>query len=95
MKTKFKARRTSRFKREYRNLLKRGYKAELFDEVFKLLVQGELLPAKYNDHALKGNCKGFRECHIAPDWLLVYRYEHDVLILVLQRTGTHSGAPMN
>jgi len=87
---KYKVRRTSKFKREYRSLLKRGYNSALFDKVIDILATGEPLPPKHKDHALKGNWKGFRECHIAPDWLLIYRYEENVLILVLQRTGTHS-----
>ena len=62
----------------------------LLYEVVGLLETGNPLPQKYLDHPLKGNWKGFRECHVAPDWLLVYRYEADTLILVLQRTGSHS-----
>ena len=54
------------------------------------LATGEVLDAKYKDHALIGNYLGHRECHIQPDWLLIYRYDNDVLILVLTRTGTHS-----
>ena len=54
------------------------------------LTNGEPLDAKYKDHQLSGNWIGHRECHIQPDWLLVYRYEDDVLVLTLTRTGTHS-----
>ncbi len=54
------------------------------------LSDGKILDYKYRDHELKGNYKGFRECHIEPDWLLIYKIENDVLTLVLLRTGTHA-----
>lgn len=54
------------------------------------LANGETLPEKYKDHALSNNWKGHRECHITPDWLLIYRYDDDVLVLTLTRTGSHS-----
>ena len=54
------------------------------------LANGEKLDPKYNDHSLSGNWAGFRECHIQPDWLLIYRIDDDVLVLTLSRTGTHS-----
>ena len=54
------------------------------------LASGEQLPEKNKDHALTGNWVGHRECHIQPDWLLVYRMENDLLVLTLARTGTHS-----
>ena len=55
-----------------------------------MLADGETLPAKYRDHTLTGNYSGFRECHITPDWLLIYEVRESELILVLSRTGTHS-----
>lgn len=55
-----------------------------------LSLLGESLPEKFRDHALSGNWHGHRECHILPDWLLIYRIEKDVLILTLSRTGSHS-----
>ena len=60
------------------------------DYIVTTLLNGKTLSPKYRDHALTGNWKGYRECHIAPDWLLIYKIEADVLLLVLQRTGTHS-----
>lgn len=54
------------------------------------LCDEEVLEQKYHDHALSGNWKGFRECHIQPDWLLIYRIDHGEMILVAQRTGSHS-----
>ena len=83
-------RQSKQFKRDLKKARLRGFDMTLIDEVVGLLREGKPLPPKYSDHPLKGNLKGFRECHIAPDWLLVYRYEADVLILVLQRTGSHS-----
>ena len=81
---------TSRFKKEYRKALKRGGDPAPFEFVLNELVQGCKLPEKHRDHALTGNWAGFRECHIEPDWLLIYLIEKDALILTLTRTGTHS-----
>ncbi len=63
---------------------------ECLDRVITMLATGEQLDASYHDHALCGNYSGHRECHIAPDWLLVYYTENDILVLTLARTGTHS-----
>ena len=82
--------RTSRFKREYKLMQKRGADMQLLHDTIDLLRQGIPLPAKYRDHALTGNFSGTRECHIKPDWLLVYQIEEDILVLTLMRTGTHS-----
>ena len=62
----------------------------LLKSIVTKLANGESLDPKYKDHPLTGNWIGHRECHIQPDWLLVYRYEDDVLVLTLVRTGTHS-----
>ena len=70
--------------------MKRGLKIRLLEDVVAALAMGEPLPEKYKDHALTGNWVGHRECHIQPDWLLVYRIEDDVLVLTLSRTGSHS-----
>ena len=69
---------------------KRGADLSQLDEVVDKLRRGELLDSRYLDHGLKGNREGFRECHIRPDWLLVYLIENDVLILTLVDTGTHA-----
>ena len=87
---KYQVKESTRFRREYRKMVKRGYDMNPLDEVVEMLESGLSLLPRHNDHALTGNFKGFRECHITPDWLLIYRIETDVLILVLQRTGTHS-----
>ena len=65
-------------------------KIELLEEVITCLAMDETLPDKHKDHALTGNWIGYRECHILPNWLLIYSMEGDVLVLPLSRTGTHS-----
>lgn len=81
---------TSQFKKDYKLAKKRGKNMKLLDDVIKLLANGEALSEKYYDHSLSGNWTGHRECHIQPDWLLVYYYNQDVLVLTLSRTGSHS-----
>lgn len=81
---------SSKFKKEYKLAIRRNYKIEELDEVIITLAKGETLPEKYEDHALEGNWKGHRECHIRPDWLLIYQIKEDVLVLELTRTGTHA-----
>ena len=78
------------FKRDYKRIKKRGYNVRLLEQVITLLAEGQELPASYRDHALTGDYSGCRECHIAPDWLLVYEVVEDELLLYLTRTGTHS-----
>ena len=80
---------TTQFKRDYKLAMKRHLRIDLLDDVIRMLSRGELLPEKYRDHALTGNWIGYRECHLLPDWLLVYRVEDDILVLTLVRTGTH------
>lgn len=82
--------RTSRFKREYKLIKKRGYNTALLKALIEKLAKGELLPAQYKDHPLHLNWKGYRECHIQNDWLLIYKYKDNELILSLTATGTHS-----
>lgn len=89
-KTKYTVKPTTQFKKDYNRAMKRGLKIELLEKVVELLAMSEALPEKNRDHELSGNWVGHRECHIQPDWLLVYRIEEDVLVLTLARTGTHS-----
>jgi len=89
-KTKYTVKPTTQFKKDYKRAMKRGLKIELLEKVVELLAMSEALPEKNRDHELSGNWVGHRECHIQPDWLLVYRIEDDVLVLTLARTGTHS-----
>lgn len=71
-------------------MIKRGLDISLLDKVIERLAQGEALEEKYKDHALTGNFVGFRECHIKPDWLLIYLIEENILTLTLVNTGSHS-----
>ncbi len=81
---------TAAYKRSYKLMKKRGLDLTALDEVVDLLRQGRQLDEKYRDHGLSGSFVGFRECHIKPDWLLVYLIENDILTLTLVDTGTHS-----
>ncbi|MCI9561266.1 MAG: type II toxin-antitoxin system YafQ family toxin [Clostridia bacterium] len=81
---------TNSFKKAYKIISKRGYDKSKLQNVIDLLAKGEQLPEKYKDHSLKGSYAGHRECHIEPDWLLVYKKIEDILVLVLIDTGTHS-----
>jgi mRNA interferase YafQ len=90
MTRKYKVFASARYRRDYKLAKKRGYSIPLLDEVVAFFETGEPLPQKYCDHALSGYYAGHRECHITPDWLLVYKQEDDMLILILSRTGTHS-----
>lgn len=80
--------RTGIFKKDYKRMLKRGIKEADFVNVLQFLLQSEALPEKYKAHKLSGNYFPFWECHISPDWLLIYEYTETELIL--RRTGTHS-----
>ena len=80
----------STFKKDYKRVKKRGYDIRLLEKAVGLLAEGQGLPPEYRDHALSGDYIGCRECHIAPDWLLVYEVMGRDLILYLMRTGTHS-----
>ncbi len=81
---------TNQFKRDLKLAEKQGKDTERLFRVVERLANGETLEPKYHDHDLTGNYKGCRECHNAPDWLLVYEVVEDVLVLMLYRTGSHS-----
>lgn len=81
---------SNQFKKDLKSAKKRGYDMEHLQKVVHALANGENLDKKYRDHALAGDYSGFRECHVEPDWLLIYRIDRDVLELFLFRTGTHS-----
>ena len=89
-KTKYTVKTTSQFKKDFKLAMKRGLNIDLLEIVIATRALGEPLPDKNKDHALTGNWIGHRECHILPDWLLIYRIEEEVLILTLARSGTHS-----
>ncbi len=90
MKMLLEVRYTKKFNKDSKLIVKRGYNIQKLKNVILMLQRGEPLPQQYQDHALVGNYVGYRECHIEPDWLLVYKIENDTLTLVLLRTGTHS-----
>lgn len=81
---------TSLFKKDLKAAKKSGYDLQLLNDVVDTLAMGLPLDEKYRDHKLIGNYQGCRECHITPDWLLIYEIAEDELILYLTRTGTHS-----
>lgn len=81
--TKLTVKFTGAFKRDFKLAIKRGKDISLLEHIIAL-------PPENRDHALNGNWSGHRECHIQPDWLLIYRIEQDILVLTLTRTGTHS-----
>lgn len=81
---------STKFKKDLKVAVKRGYKIALLNEIVETLATGKSLNEKYKDHALNGDYAGCRECHITPDWLLIYEISNSELILYLTRTGTHS-----
>lgn len=80
--------RTSQFKKDVKRLQKRGNDLSLLKEIILLLASNQSLEAKYRDHALVGNYYGTRECHINPDWVLIYQMSDEDLVLI--RTGSHT-----
>lgn len=87
---KFDIRPSNQFKKDVKLAKKRGLNLDLLIETIDKLANGEMLDVKYKDHQLTGNYSTFRECHIQPDWLLIYKVIDEELVLVVFRTGTHS-----
>ena len=87
---KYAIRPTTKFQKDLKQAQKRGYDISLLTEVIRKLAAGESLPAKNKDHPLSGDYAGCRECHITPDWLLIYETTDKDLVLYLLHTGTHS-----
>lgn len=81
---------SNKFKKDLRLAIKRGYDISLLETIVDTLANGQKLPARNKDHALSGNYANCRECHITPDWLLLYEISENELILYLTRTGSHS-----
>lgn len=81
---------TSKFKKDYKLAKKRHLDMQLLDDVIRKLSRGEQLEPQNNDHILTGNWSGYHECHIQPNWLLIYKIDNNQLILTSTRTGTHS-----
>ena len=88
--TRYEIRNTTQFKKDYKLAKRRDMNIALLKDIVTKLANGEPLDARHKDHPLSGDWIGHRECHIQPDWLLVYRIENDILVLTLSRTGTHS-----
>ena len=80
----------AKFKGDVKLLRKRGYDLSLLKDVVMRLANGETLPRQYLDHPLKGHRKGYRDCHIKNDWVLIYKIDKNVLTLILCETGTHA-----
>ncbi|MCL2039697.1 MAG: type II toxin-antitoxin system YafQ family toxin [Bacteroidetes bacterium] len=87
---KYKIEMKKNYKRNLKLMHRQGKNINLLNYVINELANGHRLDAKYNDHKLQGKYKDCRECHIEPDWLLIYKIEHNTLILTLTNTGTHS-----
>ena len=81
---------STKFRRDYKRIKSRGYDLDLLEQVVNTLAEEKPLPPENKDHSLSGNWSGFRECHIQPNWLLIYRVREKELELLLMRTGTHS-----
>ncbi len=88
--TKYIVKPSKKFQKDLKKVKSRGYNINLLAEVIQLLADGKTLPQRYQDHKLSGNFKGCRECHVLPDWLLIYEIVENELLLYLTRTGTHS-----
>lgn len=86
----YKVKFTTAYKKSYKHMKKRGLDLTLLDNIVEELRQGNPLDEKYKDHMLKGEFADFHECHIKPDWLLIYLIEDDILTLTLVDTGSHS-----
>ena len=78
------------FKKDFKSITKRGYDINLFKQILDVLINEKPLSEKLLDHSLSGEYGGHRECHITPDWLLIYKIEKDIMTLTLTRTGSHS-----
>ena len=81
---------TAKFKKDYKRMKKQGRDMNLLGEVIDLLLNEKVLDEKYRDHPISGNYVEFRECHILPDWLLIYAIDKNQLLLTASRTGSHS-----
>ena len=88
--SKYAIKRTAKFRKDYKRLKKRGYDMSLLEAVVKKLANGIPLPPQYRDHKMHGDKRGYRNCHVLNDWVLLYKIEKNILTLILAETGTHS-----
>lgn len=87
---KYAVRTTSRFKKSFARMIRRGKDPAKLEAVVRILAEGRPLPPRCRDHALAGDLAGLRDCHVEPDWVLFYTIRNDILVLVLADTGSHS-----
>lgn len=88
---KYRVKTTKQYRRDYRRISRSGnHDIQKLENVIIMIARGIPLPQEYKNHLLHSDMKGFEECHIAPDWLLIYKKHEDKLILTLQRTGSHN-----
>lgn len=87
---KYHLRKTTRYRKSLKKMLKRGKDIDKIANVVQMLANGQTLPPQFKDHPLSNNMAGLRDCHIENDWVLLYYYQDDVLVLTLADTGTHS-----
>lgn len=87
---KYRVKITNSYKKSYRKCIERGLDVTLLDDIVDKLMNGKKLPPVNKDHQLTGNMKKYRECHIKPDWLLIYRIDKEIITLTLVNTGSHS-----
>lgn len=85
-----KVRYSALFKKDFKRIVKRGWNPKLLSDIVGILIEEKPLPPENKDHALNGKWNGFRECHITPDWLIIYQIEKSILTLSVTRTGSHS-----
>lgn len=90
MTTSYTIKTSNQYNRDVKRAIRRGLNIEKLIEVISLLRQGETMPEKYHNHMLHGDYKGYWECHITPDWLLLYEKDTEISIISLYRTGTHA-----
>lgn len=90
MTTSYTIKTSNQYNRDVKRAIRRGLNIEKLIEVISLLRQGETMPEKYHNHMLHGDYKGYWECHITPDWLLLYEKDTEIRIISLYRTGTHA-----
>ena len=82
--------RTNQFKKDFKLIVKRKYDIRKIETLFELLITGKKLPNKYSEHPLKGNYIGALDCHIEPDWIVIFKRNKTKKLITLIRTGTHS-----
>ena len=81
---------TKQFEGDYRLMVKRGKDIQKLKTIMRQVVNQQTLESKYHDHALRGNLRGHRDCHLEPDWILLYRIDRDLQEITFVRTGSHA-----